>query len=204
MAKKSAYEILGVQPSASLEEITLAYKRMAMLNHPDKVSHLALEFRELAERRMREINMAFAALKEGKGEFQSEDIADEYKQQQRERTSAGQQQTTEERRQKGWAEPSLASKAEVRAHKDARRFARLLVSEIKLYNGAKVAEGRRYYDLYERLKDNIDRSRKVYEKRISPIVAAKFDYFYDELVHMLAEGDVAKFGRNFPGPSESA
>ena len=85
-----------------------------------------------------------------------------------------------------------ASEAEVRAHNDARRFARLLVSEIKLYNEAKVSDGRRSHDLYERLKEDIDRSRQMYEKRVPPTVAVKYDYFYDELVHTLAEGDSAK------------
>ena len=92
------------------------------------------------------------------------------------------------------------SETEQRAHNDARRFARLLVSEIKLYNAAKVNDGRRNYDLYERLKDEIDRSRKVYDKRVSPAVAARFDYFYDELVQTLAEGDPAKLGKDCPGP----
>jgi hypothetical protein len=92
------------------------------------------------------------------------------------------------------------SETEQRAHNDARRFARLLVSEIKLYNAAKVNDGRRNYDLYERLKDEIDRSRKVYDKRVSPTVAARFDYFYDELVQTLAEGDPAKLGKECPGP----
>jgi len=96
--------------------------------------------------------------------------------------------------------PTPASETEQRAHNDARRFARLLVSEIKLYNAAKVNEGRRNLDLYERLRDEIDRSRKVYDKRVSPAVATKFDYFYDELVQTLAEGDVAKLGPNCPGP----
>ncbi len=96
--------------------------------------------------------------------------------------------------------PTPASETEQRAHNDARRFARLLVSEIKLYNAAKVNEGRRSFDLYERLKEEIDRSRKVYDKRVSPAVATKFDYFYDELVQTLAEGDVAKLGANCPGP----
>jgi hypothetical protein len=104
-----------------------------------------------------------------------------------------------------YAAPSLsvsnaATETEVRAHNDARRFARLLVSEIKLYNAAKVNEGRRLSDLYDRLKDEIDRSRKVYDKRVSPAVAAKFDYFYDELVQTLAEGDPTKLGENCPGP----
>jgi hypothetical protein len=96
--------------------------------------------------------------------------------------------------------PTPASETEQRAHNDARRFARLLVSEIKLYNAAKVNEGRRNFDLYERLKDEIDRSRKVYDKRVSPAVAARFDYFYDELVQTLAEGDPAKLGPGCPGP----
>lgn len=90
---------------------------------------------------------------------------------------------------------------EVRAHNDARRFARLLVSEIKLYNEQKVAEGRRSHDLYERLKEDVDRSRQMYEKRVSASVAAKFDYFYDELLHTLGEGDPAKLGSGCPGPT---
>lgn len=93
-----------------------------------------------------------------------------------------------------------AGETEQRAHNDARRFARLLVSEIKLYNASKVNEGRRSFDLYERLRDEIDRSRKVYDKRVSPAVAARFDYFYDELVQTLAEGDALKLGANCPGP----
>ena len=96
---------------------------------------------------------------------------------------------------------SLQSDEEVRAHNDARRFARLLVSEIKLYNEQKVVEGRRSHDLYERLKEDIDRSRQMYEKRVSASVAAKFDYFYDELLHTLGEGDPAKLGSGCPGPT---
>lgn len=92
---------------------------------------------------------------------------------------------------------------EEKLHNDARRFARLLVSEIKLYNEQKVAEGRRNNDLYDRLKEDIDRSRQMYEKRVTPMVAAKFDYFYDELVNTLAEGDPAKLGSDHPGPSVS-
>jgi hypothetical protein len=90
---------------------------------------------------------------------------------------------------------------EEKQHNDARRFARLLVSEIKLYNEQKVTEGRRNNDLYDRLKEDIDRSRQMYEKRVTPLVAAKFDYFYDELVNTLAEGDSARLGSDHPGPS---
>lgn len=96
--------------------------------------------------------------------------------------------------------PTPSTETEQRAHNDARRFARLLVSEIKLYNAAKVNEGRRSFDLYTRLVEEIERSRKVYDKRVSPAVATRFDYFYDELVHTLAEGDATKLGNSCPGP----
>ncbi|HEU4389678.1 MAG TPA: hypothetical protein VFV34_17870, partial [Blastocatellia bacterium] len=93
---------------------------------------------------------------------------------------------------------------EEKLHSDARKFARLLVSEIKLYNEGKVVEGRRNGDLYERLKEDIDRSRQMYEKRVSPDVASLRDYFYEELVSTLAEGDSAKLGSAFPGPAGRA
>jgi hypothetical protein len=84
-------------------------------------------------------------------------------------------------------------------HNDARRFARLLVSEIKLINEQKVKEGREAQDLYERLREAIDRSRDMYDKRVQPPVAAKFDYFHYELVSSLAEGEEGKLGGNYPG-----
>ena len=88
---------------------------------------------------------------------------------------------------------------ERRLHNDARRFARLLISEIKLYNEQKVKEGRDSQDIYERLREAIDRSREMYDKRVQPPVAAKFDYFHYELVNTLAEGDEHKLGASYPG-----
>ncbi|MBV9215163.1 MAG: hypothetical protein JO053_03220 [Acidobacteria bacterium] len=88
---------------------------------------------------------------------------------------------------------------EKRLHNDARRFARLLVSEIKLYNEKKVMEGRQAYDLYDRLKEAIDRSREMYDKRVQPPVAARFDYFHYELVNALAEGNAERLGGDYPG-----
>jgi hypothetical protein len=97
--------------------------------------------------------------------------------------------------------PAGFSEEEQRLHNEARRFARLLVSEIKLYNEQKVLDGRKNMNLYDRLKDEIDRSRQAYDKRVSALVAAKFDYFCDELINILAEGDVQKLGPEFPGPT---
>jgi len=93
---------------------------------------------------------------------------------------------------------------ERRLHNDARRFARLLISEIKLYNEQKVAEGRTEHDLYDRLREYIDRSREMYDKRVKAEVAARYDYFHGELVNTLAEGDASKLGSNYPGATVNA
>lgn len=71
---------------------------------------------------------------------------------------------------------------------EARRFARLLVSEIKLYNERVVQEGRAKGDIYERLREDIDRSRQMYDERIPEDVRASTNFFYDELVRVLADG----------------
>ena len=89
---------------------------------------------------------------------------------------------------------------EEKAHSEAKRFARLLVQEIKLYNEQKVAEGRKNKDIYVRLKRDIDRSRDMYEKRVSPIVTHKVDYFHDELIRLLGDNDPATLGSDYPGP----
>ena len=93
----------------------------------------------------------------------------------------------------------VGSDEERRLHNDARRFARLLVSEIKLYNKERVEEGRAGGDLYAKLREDIDRSRQMYDKRVAPPVAARYDYFHQELVNTLAEGDAAKLGSGYPG-----
>jgi hypothetical protein len=80
------------------------------------------------------------------------------------------------------------SNEDAKKHDEARRFARLLVSEIKLYNESKVEQGRKNSDLYERLKEDIDRSRQMYDERIGDDVRKVSNYFYDELVRILADG----------------
>jgi hypothetical protein len=95
---------------------------------------------------------------------------------------------------RGGSAPAGSSVEEGKKHDEARRFARLLVSEIKLYNEPKVDQGRRNKDLYERLKEDIDRSRQMYDERISDDVRKVSNYFYDELVRILADGDPTALG----------
>jgi hypothetical protein len=82
-------------------------------------------------------------------------------------------------------------------HKKAKRFAKLLVDEIKLYNQKKVEEGKKNKDLYTRLKEDIDKSRQTYDKRWGASAAASADYFQSELVRILADGDASLMGVGF-------
>lgn len=80
----------------------------------------------------------------------------------------------------------------------ARRYARLLLSEIRLYNEGTVRLGRQHGDLLQRLRPEIDRARRLYEERVS--MRQRDVYFQQELVQTLADGDAALLGR----PAESS
>ncbi|MGH9641333.1 MAG: hypothetical protein ACRD3Q_02795 [Terriglobales bacterium] len=97
------------------------------------------------------------------------------------------------------AEPSgpPMSPEDEEVHRKAKRFARLLVDEIKLYNKSKLAEGRSNKNLYDVLKDPIDKSRATYQKRYGATVAASGNYFEDEMKRSLAEDDLSVMGPNF-------
>ncbi|MEP6925102.1 MAG: hypothetical protein ABI954_11605 [Pyrinomonadaceae bacterium] len=114
-------------------------------------------------------------------------------------TEAQQQQVPRRFSERNTELPIDVPEDERRLHNDARRFARLLVSEIKLYNEQKVKEGRQAGDLYNRLREAIERSREMYDKRVAPPVASRFDYFHYELVNTLAEGNEEKLGDSYPG-----
>jgi hypothetical protein len=79
----------------------------------------------------------------------------------------------------------------------AQRLARLLVSEIKLYNEKKIADGKRNNNLYDVLKDTIEQSRKHYKERMGAALDQMPDYFHEELVKTLCEGDATKLGPNY-------
>ncbi|KAH0582909.1 hypothetical protein H2248_010810 [Termitomyces sp. 'cryptogamus'] len=59
------YDILGVEPSASVEEIRKAYRRKALETHPDKLDQTATDGdKRLAEKKFRDIREAFDVLRE--------------------------------------------------------------------------------------------------------------------------------------------
>jgi hypothetical protein len=93
--------------------------------------------------------------------------------------------------------PAAPVTEEDELQKKARRFAKLLVEEIKLYNQAKVDQGRQSKDLYDRLKDDIEKSRAMYDKRYAESAVASADYFTQELIRILADNDATLMGAGF-------
>jgi hypothetical protein len=76
----------------------------------------------------------------------------------------------------------------------ARRYARLVVSEVKLYNEAAVLAGRSHGDLIDRLGSEIERARRLYDERVPASVPGRVDFFQQELVQILAGGDPSLLG----------
>ncbi len=76
----------------------------------------------------------------------------------------------------------------------ARRYARLLVSEIKLYNETAVQLGREHKDLLVRLREEIAQARRLYEERVPLRIRSRHAFFDEELVRTLAGGDAARLG----------
>lgn len=64
---KDPYKVLGLNSSATDDEVRKAYRRFAMKYHPDKVEHLGDEMRKNAEAQFREINEAYERIKEARG-----------------------------------------------------------------------------------------------------------------------------------------
>jgi hypothetical protein len=92
------------------------------------------------------------------------------------------------------AAPGAAPASTSEDAEGARRYARLLVSEIKLYNEAAVRTGREMRDLSARLRPEIERARRFYEERVPAAVAARDMFFHQELVQTLAGGDPSLLG----------
>ena len=94
-------------------------------------------------------------------------------------------------------ETARAEQARQMADEDASalRYARLLISEIKLYHEDAVNEGRRDANLLARLGQEIARARRLYEERVPAEVRGRADHFGQELVRTLANGDPRLLGQ---------
>lgn len=63
----AAYKILGVDATASEEEIKKAYRKLAVKYHPDKVQHLGDEFQSGATEKFQKIQDAYETIKKERG-----------------------------------------------------------------------------------------------------------------------------------------
>jgi len=73
-------------------------------------------------------------------------------------------------------------------HEKAKRLARLIVSDLILYNQQKIMEGIRDDTLFELLEEEIQKGREYYERNVDPLVLSETNYFNEILVDMLLKG----------------
>ncbi len=87
-----------------------------------------------------------------------------------------------------WLEPPVAPPESLRRD-EARRFARLVATDIRLYNEEAVVLGRRNRDLFRRLEEQIDRGREAFERRFPDLGAPGRTVLHEAFVEILAGGD---------------
>ena len=64
---KSSYQILGINSSATNDELKKAFRKMAKKYHPDKVIHLGQELQESSEEKFVAVNKAYKNIKQERG-----------------------------------------------------------------------------------------------------------------------------------------
>jgi hypothetical protein len=79
-------------------------------------------------------------------------------------------------------------------HRRANRVAKVSMQDIKLLRPDQVRLGREHKDLCTRLRDDIEKARKEYDRRFQPILNHPVDYFYHWMVEVLGEGDPQSLG----------
>jgi hypothetical protein len=79
-------------------------------------------------------------------------------------------------------------------HRRANRVAKVSMQDIKMLRPEQVKQGREHKDICIRLKDDIEKAHREYDRRFKPIMDHPVDYFYRWMVEILAEGDVSALG----------
>ena len=85
-------------------------------------------------------------------------------------------------------------------HRRANRVAKVAMQDIKLLRPKDVRLGREHKDVCTRMRGDLDKARKEYDRRFRAIEGHPVDYFYHWLVEILAEGDAENLGE-YPYPS---
>jgi hypothetical protein len=86
------------------------------------------------------------------------------------------------------------SPEEQELHRRANRVAKVSMQDIKMLRPEQVRLGRQNRDLCIRLKDDIEKAHREYDRRFKPIMDHPVDYFYRWMVEILAEGDTHALG----------
>jgi len=86
------------------------------------------------------------------------------------------------------------SPEEQELHRRANRVAKVSMQDIKMLRPQQVHLGRQNKDICIRLKDDIEKAHREYDRRFKPIMDHPVDYFYRWLVEILAEGDAHALG----------
>jgi hypothetical protein len=86
------------------------------------------------------------------------------------------------------------STEEQELHRRANRVAKVSMQDIKMLRPEQVRLGREKKDLCIRLKDDIEKAHREYDRRFKPIMDHPVDYFYRWMVEILAEGDPHALG----------
>ena len=63
---ESDYRILEISTKSTNDEVKKAYRKMAVKYHPDKVSHLGDEVKNLAEEKFKMVNQAYSNIKKSR------------------------------------------------------------------------------------------------------------------------------------------
>jgi hypothetical protein len=89
---------------------------------------------------------------------------------------------------------SRLSTEEQELHRRANRVAKVSMQDIKMLRPEQVRLGREKKDLCIRLKDDIEKAHREYDRRFKPIMDHPVDYFYRWMVEILADGDPHALG----------
>src|SRR5579863_4185032 len=85
-------------------------------------------------------------------------------------------------------------------HRRAFRVAKVSMQDIRMLRPEDVRIGRENRDLCFRLRDDIEKAHKEYDRRFQSIQSHPVDYFYDWMVEILGGGDPQALGE-YPYPS---
>jgi hypothetical protein len=86
------------------------------------------------------------------------------------------------------------SPEEQELHRRANRVAKVSMQDIKMLRPEQVRLGRQNKDICIRLKDDIEKAHREYDRRFRPIMDHPVDYFYRWMVEILADGDAHALG----------